>query len=114
MLKMLKFLTIFPSLWILYYCSKPFVLFYFILNYFLAVLIYVKSTKCYFPLMKNISLNKEENTKKQYFHEDYPAFNRIELHNINLFSIYYGTINFFWFKAISSVLALALIYVTLR
>lgn len=108
-----------PLLIILYFFSKNFIIFYFILNYFLAILIYFKASACYFPHMKfkEDELKRHEENKandgpkKQYFHEDYPSFNRVELTSITFGWIYWGVLNYFWYKTVAAIFSLFLAWV---
>ncbi len=95
-----------PSLLILYYTGKNFCLFYFSLNFLLALVVYFKATKYYFPRMKDI--------KEQYFHENYKTFEREELHTISLLKIYHGFLNYFWIKSFSTVFFLSLVWLGIR
>ena len=92
-----------PCLLILYYTGKTFSLFYFTINFILALGIYSKCTKFYFPDMSDIN--------NQNFHENYKTFERDELHHISLLKIYHGMLNYFWFKAILTSLCLVLVWV---
>ena len=112
-----------PLLFILYYFSKTFITCYFLINYLIAVVIYFKASKNYFPRMKYTQEEKkkfdEQNQdaskhKKQYFHEDYPSFSRIEFNSISFAKIYFGTLNYFWLKAFLGVLFLFLIWLRLK
>jgi 1-acyl-sn-glycerol-3-phosphate acyltransferase len=110
-------------LFVLYYFSKSFIIFYFVLNYFLAAVIYFKASKNYFPHMKftedEIKKFREKNPdssckKKQYFHEDFYSFSRIEYNSLSFAKIYYGVLNYFWLKALSGVLIVFLIWLSLK
>jgi 1-acyl-sn-glycerol-3-phosphate acyltransferase len=96
-----------PLLFILYYFPKWFIILYIVLNYAISVIIYFKACTNYFPHMKlkpeEIKKFEEEHPgekKKQYFHEDFPSFNRIESASISFFWIYHGILNYFWIKAV--------------
>lgn len=104
-----------PLLLIFYLCGKNSILFYLIINYILSVLVFLCTTRSYFPHMK---LNKETRVsnkeyKSQYYHETYPAFNRIDLSSISLLWIYYGFLNYFWIKAFVCISSLLLIWLLL-
>jgi hypothetical protein len=51
---------------------------------------------------------------KQYFHEDYPSFNRDDYTEISLIKIFLGIVNYFWIKITGAVLGLVAMYVSLR
>ncbi len=111
-----------PVLLVIYLLPYKFVLFYFVFNYLLAVFLYCESTKFYFPHMKfkKDEIENFEKTKtnekfmNQYFHEKYPSFQRRELTSISLGWIYYGTLNYVWFKAILAPLILFCIWLVLK
>ena len=96
-------IPVIPSLLVLYYTGKTFSIFYFTLNFILALVVYFQSTKYYFPQMENI--------KDQYFHENFKTYERDNLHLISLFKIYHGFLNYFWFKAILAPFFLMMIWV---
>lgn len=79
-------------LFVLYYFSRFWALTYFIMSYLVAVFLFVKSTKYYFPDFKN-----KENP---FFHKDYPGFNRTDGHHVTFGRVLYGVLNYFWFKII--------------
>jgi 1-acyl-sn-glycerol-3-phosphate acyltransferase len=111
-----------PLLFILYFFNKYFIIFYFVLNYLLAVLIFLKATNCYFPHMKFTKeetehyqkIHPEKKHKNQYFHEDFESFGRTELSSISFFWIFYGTLNYFWIKAISAAFCVLMLWFVLR
>lgn len=109
-----------PMLLITYYFSTKVVLFYYLFNYAIALFIYLKATQSYFPNMK-ISTHKIANPEsllekstKQYFHEDYPAFNRVELSSLSFIWIYYGFLNYVWFKVWGSIFSLFFLYIACK
>jgi hypothetical protein len=99
-------IPVIPSLLILYYTGKTFSLFYFTLNFILALVVYYKATKYYFPDMNNV--------EDQYFHENYKTFEREELHMISILKIYHGLLNYFWLKAFFAAFFFVMIWVGVR
>lgn len=83
-------IPIIPSLLVLWYTGKTFSVLYFAFNFLLTLYVYYKSTKFYFPNMKD--------KKAQYFHENYKVFERNELFMLSLVKIYHGLLNYVWFK----------------
>ena len=92
-----------PCLLVLYFTGRTFSLFYFTINFILALGIYSKCTKFYFPDMSD--------THNQNFHENYETFERDELHMISLIKIYHGMLNYFWFKLIGASICYFFIWV---
>jgi hypothetical protein len=82
---------------------------YYILNYLVAVALYFKAAKYYFPHTKPIL-----GETKQYFHEDYPSFNRHDYDKISLFKIYLGVVNYFWLKITGCIISFLSIYLSLK
>ncbi len=117
-------------LFILYYFSRTFVIYYLLINYILSIALYTKSLKYYFPFMsfkpteiKQFETNRAANpsqyhyttsSKKQYFHEYYPAFNRTELYSVSFIRVYWGMINYVWLKFFGSLLSMVMVYLYLR
>ena len=99
-------IPIMPSLLILFFTPKYFSLFYFYINFILALYVYYQSTKYYFPDMKNI--------KDQYFHEKYKTFERDDLHMLSLFRLYHSFLNYFWFKVILAGTCLIFVWAGLK
>jgi 1-acyl-sn-glycerol-3-phosphate acyltransferase len=110
-----------PLLFILYFFSKYFIMFYFASNFVLSVIIYIKASRNYFPHMKFTEQetkkfkadnpNADPKKRKQYFHEDFPSFCRIESNSVSLGWIYFGVLNYFWIKAFGGFLFLFLLWV---
>jgi 1-acyl-sn-glycerol-3-phosphate acyltransferase len=110
-----------PILFILYYFPKWFIITYIVLNYALSILIYFKACSNYFPHMKlnaaEIKKFEEEHPgdkKKQYFHDEFPSFSRVESASISFFWIYYGILNYFWIKATLAVGTIILLWLRMK
>ena len=110
-----------PMFYILYIHSKTFIMVFYFINFIIASVVYYKATKNYFPRMRYSDEEKKkfqeingDGKKKQYFHEDYPSFNRIELSNLSFGKIYFGFLNYFWLKAILGFLSLFAVWLSIK
>src|SRR4051794_27750419 len=103
-----------PLLYVLFFCGKKFTLSYLIINYIIAMVIYFKATKNYFPRMKaDKSVEGVKFSPNQNFHEDYLAFGRTELNSISFVWIYYGMLNYFWIKTVLTISMIIITYLVM-
>jgi 1-acyl-sn-glycerol-3-phosphate acyltransferase len=110
-----------PVLFTIWYFSKTTVILYFLVNYFLAAFIYHKASKCYFPHMKFTEKEKEgwrskhpNEPKSQYYHDQYPAFSRIEHSQLSFGWIYFGVLNYLWIKMSLGIFCMLALYARLK
>jgi 1-acyl-sn-glycerol-3-phosphate acyltransferase len=95
---------------LIYFLPAKYIAFYIMFNYILSAWIFHEASKYYFPNMKNNGRNA--NSKHpQYFHEDFPSFNRIEHKSLSFFWVFHGMLNYFWIKASLSSLTLILLWI---
>jgi len=79
-------------LFVIYYFSKFWVLTYLILSYSVAVFLFLKSSKYYFPNMKHMD--------NPNFHKDFKGFNRVDGNHVTLGRIFYGVLNYYWIRLV--------------
>ncbi len=79
---------------------------YLILSYLIAVFLFLKSTKYYFPNLANMN--------NPNFHKSYEGFNRTDGHHVTFGKILYGVLNYFWLKLLLFSIAVVGFYLHLR
>lgn len=83
-------------IFVFYYFSRFWTMLYLISSFILAVFLYVKSAKYFYPNTKDEEPN---------FHKEYIGFNRIDLHHFSFGRILYGVLNYYWIRLVLNCLA---------